>query len=258
MLINVYFSLAILLLPGVGEIQPITQSVVVVTVQSLSCVWLFVTPWTTACQASPSITNSQSLFKLLSVESVMPSNHLILCCPLLLPPSVFSSIRVFSNEKGRQRENDFSSLTKSSLVRPLHNTSYTSLSPNPYEDTEENFQWNLVYPGNCRWRMLPAISVNKGCCNHQWALRELRNTYQWLESIKQERNLDTDTQRRSCEDGRSVMLCDCRGTDWSCAFASQRHQGFATTKSGKRPPLDPSERIWLCWHYGLRLPVVRQ
>jgi len=58
-------------------------------------------------------------------------------------------------------------------------------------------------------------------------------------------NLDTDTQRRSREDGHSVMLCAYRGTDWSCAFASQRHQGLATTRSWKRPPLDPSERIWL-------------
>ena len=57
-----------------------------------------VTPWTAARQASLSITNSQSLFKLTSIESVMPSNHLILCCPLLLPPSIFPSIRVFSNE----------------------------------------------------------------------------------------------------------------------------------------------------------------
>ena len=56
------------------------------------------TPWTTACQASLSITNSQSLLKLVSIESVLPSNHLILCCPLLLLPSVFPSIRVFSNE----------------------------------------------------------------------------------------------------------------------------------------------------------------
>ena len=61
-----------------------------------SRVRLFVTPWTAACQASLSITNSQSLLKLMSIESVMPSNHLILCCPLLLP-SIFS-IRVFSNE----------------------------------------------------------------------------------------------------------------------------------------------------------------
>ena len=57
-----------------------------------------VTPWTAARQAFLSITNSQSLLKLLSLESVMPSNHLILCCPLLLPPSIFPSIRVFSNE----------------------------------------------------------------------------------------------------------------------------------------------------------------
>ena len=68
------------------------------SVQLLSHVRLFVTPWTAARQASLSITNSKSLLKLMSVESVMPSNHLILCCPLLLLPSVFPSIRVFSNE----------------------------------------------------------------------------------------------------------------------------------------------------------------
>ena len=68
------------------------------SVQSLSCIWLFVTPWTAACQASLSITNSRSLLKLMSIESVMPSNHLILCHPLLLLPSIFPSIRVFSNE----------------------------------------------------------------------------------------------------------------------------------------------------------------
>ena len=68
------------------------------SVQLLSHVWLFATPWTAAHQASLSITNSQSLPKLMSIESVMPFNHLILCCPLLLPPSIFPSIRVFSNE----------------------------------------------------------------------------------------------------------------------------------------------------------------
>ena len=68
------------------------------SVQSLSHVQLFVTPRTTVCQASLSITNSGSLLKLMSIESVMPSNHLILCCPLLLLPSVFPSIRVFSSE----------------------------------------------------------------------------------------------------------------------------------------------------------------
>ena len=70
----------------------------VVVVQSLSHVQLFATPWTAARQASLSFTISWSLLKLMSIESVMPSNHLILCCPLLIPPSIFPSIRVFSNE----------------------------------------------------------------------------------------------------------------------------------------------------------------
>ena len=69
-----------------------------VVVQLLSCVQLFATPWTGALQASLSITNSRNLLRLMSIESVRPSNHLILCHPLLLPPSIFPSIRVFSNE----------------------------------------------------------------------------------------------------------------------------------------------------------------
>ena len=68
------------------------------SLQSLSRVQLFVTPWTAAHQASLSITNSQRLLKFMSIETVMPSNHLILCRPLLLLPSIFPSIRVFSNE----------------------------------------------------------------------------------------------------------------------------------------------------------------
>ena len=72
----------------------------VFVVQSLGRVPLFVTPWTAARQASLSITNSRSLLKIMSIVSVMPSNHLILCHPLFLLPSVFSSIRVFSNELG--------------------------------------------------------------------------------------------------------------------------------------------------------------
>ena len=68
------------------------------SVQLLSRVWLFVTPWIAARQASLSITNSQSPPKPMSIESMMPSNHLILCRPLLLLPSIFPSIRVFSNE----------------------------------------------------------------------------------------------------------------------------------------------------------------
>ena len=68
-----------------------------VVVQSLSCVQLFETPWTAALQAPLSFTISQSLLKLTSIESAMPSCHLILCCPLLLLPSIFPCIRVFSN-----------------------------------------------------------------------------------------------------------------------------------------------------------------
>ena len=81
--------------PGKPHIR---TSVQFSSVQLLSHVRLYVTPWTAAYQASLSITNSQSLLKLMSIEPVMPSNHLILCCPLLLLPSIFPSIRVFSNE----------------------------------------------------------------------------------------------------------------------------------------------------------------
>ena len=68
------------------------------SVQLLNHDWLVATSWIAACQASLSITNSQNLLRLMSIELVMPSNHLILCCPLLLLPSIFPSIRVFSNE----------------------------------------------------------------------------------------------------------------------------------------------------------------
>ena len=84
---------------GVLEIIfPETYLLIISSVQSLSCVRLFATPWIAARQASLSITNSPSLLKLMSIESVMPSNHLILCHPLLLMPSIFPSIRVFANE----------------------------------------------------------------------------------------------------------------------------------------------------------------
>ena len=78
-------------------VLPINQSSFS-SVQSLSRVRLFATPWTATRQASLSITNSRRLLKLTSIESVMPSNHLVLCHPLLLPPSIFPSIRVFSSE----------------------------------------------------------------------------------------------------------------------------------------------------------------
>ena len=81
-----------------GQVIICAACLVVVVVQSLSRVRLFVTSWTASRQASLSFTVSQSLLKLMSIESMMPSNHLILHCPLLLLPSVFPSIRVFSSE----------------------------------------------------------------------------------------------------------------------------------------------------------------
>ena len=86
--------LSLCLLVQISTLLPYVLS----SVQSLSCVRLFVTPWTAARQASLSITNSESLLKLKSIESVMPSNHLILCHPLLFPPSITLSIRAYSNE----------------------------------------------------------------------------------------------------------------------------------------------------------------
>ena len=82
--------------PGLGQQLP--ASVQFSSVQLLSHVWLFATPWPAACPASLSITNSPSVPKVISIELVMPSNHLILCHPSLFPPSIFPSIRVFPNE----------------------------------------------------------------------------------------------------------------------------------------------------------------
>ena len=88
------------------------------SVQWLSHVLLFGTPWTAACKASLSITNCQSLLKLMSIEPVMPSNHLILCRPLLLLPSIFPSIRVLSNES----------------VLPIRWPKYWSFSISPFHE----------------------------------------------------------------------------------------------------------------------------
>ena len=90
------------------------------SVQLLSRVRLFATPWTAARQASLSITNSRSSLKLMSIESVMPSSHLILCHPLLLPPSVFPSIRVFSNESVLASGGKSIGVSASALDRPMN------------------------------------------------------------------------------------------------------------------------------------------
>ena len=98
------------------------------SVQLLSHVWLFVTPWTAARQASLPITNSWRPPKPMSIELVMPSNHLILCCPLLLLPSIFPSIRVFSNESAFHiRRPKFWSLSASTSVLPMNTQDWSPL-----------------------------------------------------------------------------------------------------------------------------------
>ena len=94
----VFLFVCLFVLIKIHEEKNLNSSFQFRSVQSLSHVWLFATPWTAEHQASLSITNSWSLFKLMSIELVMPSNHLILCCPLLLLPSIFPSISVFLNE----------------------------------------------------------------------------------------------------------------------------------------------------------------
>ena len=90
------------------------------SVESLSLVWLFVTPWITAHQASLSIINSRSLLKLVSIESVMPSSHLILCYPLLLLPPIPTSIRVFSNESTLPMRCQSIGVSASASVLPMN------------------------------------------------------------------------------------------------------------------------------------------
>ena len=97
------------------------------SVQSLSHVWLFATLWTAVRQASLSITNSRSLLKLMSIESVMPSNHLILCYPLLLLPSVFPSIRIFSNESVPHISDQSIGSSASASVLPMNIQDWFSL-----------------------------------------------------------------------------------------------------------------------------------
>ena len=89
------------------------------SVELLSCVWLFAISWAAACQASLSIANSQNLLKLMSIELVMPSNHLILCHPLLLLPSIFPSIRVFSNESVLQSGGQSIGVSASASALPM-------------------------------------------------------------------------------------------------------------------------------------------
>ena len=133
------------------------------SVQSLSHVRLFVTPWTAACQASLSITNSRSSLKLMSIKSVMPSSHLILCCPLLLLPPIPPSIRVFSNEAALQWHEVAKALEfQLSHVR-LFATPWTAAhqAPPPMGFSRQELEWGAiafsgenVYSKALQWNVL--------------------------------------------------------------------------------------------------------
>ena len=131
-------------------------------VQSLDHVWLFVTPWTAARQAFLSFTISWSLLKLMSIESVMPSNHLILCCPLLLLPSIFPSIRGFSNELALRIR--WLQLQHQSLF-PHFLSLWQFLSPKPKGQSLVTDHWSgaftVVTQPNLCWESKPCFKTRK-------------------------------------------------------------------------------------------------
>ena len=122
------------------------------SVQLLSCVRLFATPWTAAHQASLSITNSRSPPKLMSIELVMPSNHLILCRPLLLLPSIFPSIRVFSNKSALHNRWPSIGVSASTSVLPMNTQDCSPLGWTAWISLQSsNFLqmigWNYIISG---------------------------------------------------------------------------------------------------------------
>ena len=146
-----------------------------VIVQSLSCVWLFATPWTEACQASLSCGTSQSLFRFMSIESVMPCSHLILCCPFLLLPSIFPNIRVFSNESalrigGRNIEVSASTSVLSMNTQdwsPLGWTGWISLHPRDCQESSPTPQFKSINSSVLSFLYSPTLtSIHDHWKNH--------------------------------------------------------------------------------------------
>ena len=114
-----------------------------VVVQMLSCVWLFGTPWTAVCQGSLSFTISRSLLKLLSVESVMPTNHLVLCCPLLLLPSIFPTIRVFGEVPFHRRWSHQKRQKRKKAFKPLSAQDRMDLGNETFHSGRFQERWQL-------------------------------------------------------------------------------------------------------------------
>ena len=129
------------------------------SVQLLSHIWLFVTPWTAARQSSLSITNSQRLVKLMSIEPVMPSNHLILCHPLLLLPSTFPSVGVFSNESALH------------IGRPKYWSFSFSISPS--NDIQDWFPLGLIALTSLQSKGLSKVFTNTTVQKYQFFSAQL-------------------------------------------------------------------------------------
>ena len=144
------------------------------SVQSLSGIRLFATPWTAACQVSLSITNSWNLLRHVSIESVMPSNHLILCCPLLLPPSIIPSIRVFSNESGLHLSIGWSVSASASVLPvniqnwfPLGWTDWSPCSPRDSQESSPTPQFKSINSSALSFLYSPTLtSIHDYWKNH--------------------------------------------------------------------------------------------
>ena len=136
------------------------------SVQSLSRIWLFATLWPAAHQASLSITNFWTLLKLMSVESVMPSNHLILCCPHLLLPSIFPRIRVFSSESVLCIGGQSTGVSASASVLPMNiqdwfpldGLAWSPCSPRDYQESSPTSQFKSINTSALSFLYCPTLT----------------------------------------------------------------------------------------------------
>ena len=137
------------------------------SVQSLSRVQIFATPWSAACQASLSVTNSWSLLKLLSIELMMPSNHFILCCPLVLLPSIFPSINVFSNKSDSASASVLPMNIQDRF--PLGWTVGSPCSPGDFQESSPTPQFNSINSSALSFLYSPTLtSIHNYRKNHSF------------------------------------------------------------------------------------------
>ena len=145
------------------------------SVQSLSHVRLFVTPWIAARQASLSITNSRSSLRLMSIESVMPPSHLILCCPLLLLPSILPSIRVFSNESALCIRWPNIGISASTSVLPMNTQDWSLLGWTGWISLQSKGLWRVFSNTTVQKHQFfgTQLSLRSNSHIHTWPLEKL-------------------------------------------------------------------------------------